>query len=131
MQSLPLKSSVSAFNYAFIYHHDKENDLHTIGCLDVDLVNLTRYKVTEAETVEQVECLQVKIDPIDEATQFCLIEFHSFKFLSFELFVLISSNGLHVGRGYLGFASDSLRVFMAYHYKIRNKFRTSLDNLLT
>lgn len=96
VQSLPLKSSVSAFNYAFVYHYDKPNDLHTIGCLDVDLVNLTRYKLTAAKTVEQVNCVQVKIDPIDEATQFCLIEFHSFKFLGLDLFCLISSNGLHV-----------------------------------
>ena len=96
VQSLTLKSSASAFNYAFIHHHDELNDLHTIGVLDVDRVNLTKYKLTAAETVEQVDCLQVKIDPIDEATQFCLIEFHTFKFLGLDLFCLISSNGLHV-----------------------------------
>ena len=99
VKSLTLKSSASAFNYAFVYHYDELNDLHTIGSLDVDRVNLTKYKLTAEETVDQVDCIQVKIDPIDEPTQFSLVEFHAFKFLGLDLFCLISTNGLHVSFG--------------------------------
>lgn len=103
IESLKLKSSVSAFNYGLIYHYDKENDLHMIGCLDVDMINITKYKIVlkdAVEQVKQVECSLAKVDPIDESIQFCLLEFHSFKFMNFDLFCLISSSGLHVTKIY-------------------------------
>lgn len=96
VQNLKLKSSVSAFN-GLIYNYDKKNDLHMIACLDVDMVNLTKFKlISPQDTIEQTDCELLKINPIDDSTQFCLIEFHCLKFLNFDLFCLISSNGLHV-----------------------------------
>ena len=96
IQSLKLKSSVSAFNYGFVYNYNKQSDLHMIGCLDVDAVNLVKFKLISNDTIEQLDSIQIKINPIDDSTQFCLIEFHCFKFMDFDLFCLISSSGLHV-----------------------------------
>ena len=96
LPSLTFKSSASAFNYAFAHHYDERTELHTIGSLDVDRMNMVKYKLTATDTVEQVDSVQIKIDPIDEPLQFSLIEFHAFKFLGLDLFCLISSNGLHV-----------------------------------
>lgn len=99
IKNLTLKTFVSAFNNGLIYNYDKENDEHMIACLDVDTVSLSKFKLTSNDSVEQIDSCQIKIDPIEPSNQlcqFCLFELHRFKFLDFDLFCLISSNGLHV-----------------------------------